>query len=222
MSKYTTELRFICEELAGLDESVGYNDVNTVISTALPKLFSFNFPIFDEAYRTVLETKIVKHFYTREIGFESFGLFKLKLDTKLNEIMPYYNTLYANQLKVINKLDSNVNLTEEFTRNIDNETTGSSSSNGNSKTLFQDTPQGYLVQATMEQMDHATNINFGKNSDETSSNTTGTSTEDYIKTITGNNGSKYNVEVLNEIKNNLLNIDMMIINDLSDLFMGIL
>lgn len=187
--------------------------------------FQFNlnsYPIFDESYRPTLNKKILDHYLMSEIGLETAELFNHYLGTKLNEIMPYYNTLYANQLKVINKLDSNVNLTEEFTRNIDNETTGSSSSNGNSKTLFQDTPQGYLVQATMEQMDHATNINFGKNSDETSSNTTGTSTEDYIKTITGNNGSKYNVEVLNEIKNNLLNIDMMIINDLSDLFMGIL
>lgn len=187
--------------------------------------FQFNlnsYPIFDENYRSTLNKKILDHYLMSEIGLETPELFNHYLGSKLNEIMPYYNTLYTNQLKLINKLDSNVNLTEEFRRNIDNETTGSSSSNGNSKTLFQDTPQGYLVQATMEQMDHATNINFGKNNDETSSSTTGTSTEDYIKTITGNNGGKYNVEVLNEIKNNLLNIDLMIINDLSDLFMGIL
>ena len=47
MSKYTTELRFICETYAGLDESVGGDSVENVITNALPKLFNFSFPIFD-------------------------------------------------------------------------------------------------------------------------------------------------------------------------------
>ena len=71
MSKYTTELRYILEDLAGLKDSVGYNSVATVINEARPKLFDFDYPIFDENYRPVLETKICKHFYTREIGAES-------------------------------------------------------------------------------------------------------------------------------------------------------
>lgn len=104
MSKYTTELRFICEQQSGLDESVGYNDVNTVISNARPKIFSFTYPIFDEAYKPTLETKILKHFYTREIGLETYGLWKLKLDTRLNEIMPYYNKLYESELLEFNPL----------------------------------------------------------------------------------------------------------------------
>ena len=56
MSKYTTEVRFICEQYAGLDESVGYNDIDEVISKSRAKVFDFNYPIFDEAYRPVLET----------------------------------------------------------------------------------------------------------------------------------------------------------------------
>lgn len=104
MSKYTTEVRFICENAAGLKDSVGYNDVESVISAALPKVFSFSFPIFDENYRGVLETKILKHYYTREIGFETVGLWKLKLDTKLNEIMPYYNKMYESELLKFNPL----------------------------------------------------------------------------------------------------------------------
>ena len=98
MAKYTTELRSICEELAGCDESVGYKNVNEVISKSREKVFNFDFPIFDEAYRPVLETKIIKHYYTREIGAETFGLWQLWLDTKMNEIMPYYNKLYESEL----------------------------------------------------------------------------------------------------------------------------
>ena len=104
MSKYTTELRFICETEAGKTESVGISKVDEVISAALPHIFDFDFPIFDENYRTTLETKIIRHYYTREIGLETYGLWKLKLQTKLNEIMPYYNKLYQSELYTYNPL----------------------------------------------------------------------------------------------------------------------
>ena len=104
MSKYTTELRFICETEAGETESVGYSDVDDIIAAALPHIFDFDFPIFDENYRTTLETKIIRHYYTREIGLETYGLWKLKLQTKLNEIMPYYNKLYESELFTYNPL----------------------------------------------------------------------------------------------------------------------
>ena len=62
MSSYTTEIRFICEELSGFNESKGYADIEEIISLARPKIFDFNYPIFDENYKSVLETKILKHF----------------------------------------------------------------------------------------------------------------------------------------------------------------
>ena len=102
MAKYTTELRSICEEFAGYDESVGYSKVNEVISKSRSKVFNFDYPIFDEAYRSVLETKIIKHYYTREIGAETVGLWQMWLDTKMNEIMPYYNKLYESELMEFN------------------------------------------------------------------------------------------------------------------------
>ena len=63
MAKYTTEVRSICEVYAGYNEEQGYNNVNDVIKKALPKVFDFDFPIYDESYRNVLETKIIKHFF---------------------------------------------------------------------------------------------------------------------------------------------------------------
>ena len=106
MSKYTTELRFICETYNNLDTSVGLSNVNTVIDKALPKLFDFDFPIFDENYRKQLELKIVRHFYLREIGFETVGVFKFYLENKLNEIMPYYNKIYDAYLLDIDPLSN--------------------------------------------------------------------------------------------------------------------
>lgn len=99
MSVYTTEVRYICEYEAGLLESTGYNDVDLVISKSWNKIFS-NFPIFDENYREFLCTKILQHYYTREICAETASLWKFWLNQKMREIMPYYNKLYlSEQLK---------------------------------------------------------------------------------------------------------------------------
>ena len=104
MSKYTTEIRFICETLNGDVESSGYNSVNTILANVHNQVFDFEYPIFDVEYKPVLEKKILKHFYTREIGFETYGRWKLALDAKMNEIMPYYNQLYSSELIQFNPL----------------------------------------------------------------------------------------------------------------------
>lgn len=110
MSKYTTEVRFICETLAGLTESKGFQEVSDILDTATPLLFGFEFPIFSADYKIPLGRKILEHYYTREIGFETVGLWKMKLQTKLREIMPYYNKLYESELMKYD-LFTDVNLT---------------------------------------------------------------------------------------------------------------
>ena len=114
MSKYTTEVRFICESYAGLSESGGLSKTAEIIEKARPLIFDFDYPIFDEEYRKTLETKILKHYYTQEIGFEVVGLWKLYLDEKLNLIMPYYNQLYQSALLRIEPL---INIKNETTHN---------------------------------------------------------------------------------------------------------
>lgn len=162
MSRYTTEVRYICESLAGLDKSVGYSNVNEVIEKSRNRIFP-PFEIFDESYRSVLETKILKHFYTREIGCEAFGLWQLRLDAKLSVIMPYYNKLYKAiniDIPVIDNVDMNVE--HNIGRNADtkvNDSTGitggsntesntatntATTSTANLKTRHSDTPQGSL------------------------------------------------------------------------------
>lgn len=123
MSKYTTEIRFLCEVESGLDHSVGYNSLDEVLDVATPKIFNFDFPMFDESYRSVLERKILKHYYTREISEESVGLWKLRLNTKLNEIMPYYNKLYNSELLEFNPLYT-VNLTRDKKTDFDSDKQG--------------------------------------------------------------------------------------------------
>lgn len=204
----------------------------TTIKTLIQNNFDFkmtSYPIFDENYRSVLNNKILNHFYENEIGFETPALFRHYLNTTLNEIMPFYNTLYVKQKALLDNLENNVNLKEDFKSTSTSKTNSTSNSqstgSSNSKNLFQDTPQGDLDTTDLENQTYATNVTFNKdntsNSINDSSNTSGNGTNDYIKLVTGNNGARYNFEIINEIKNNLLNIDMMIINDLNSCFMQI-
>jgi hypothetical protein len=126
MSKYTTEVRFICEKYAGLEGSKGYADVENIIASARGKVFNFSYPIFDEAYKPVLEAKILRHYYTKEICAETVGLWQHFLSRKMNEIMPYYNQLYKSELLEFNPLyDTEINRTHNGTSTGNESITGS-------------------------------------------------------------------------------------------------
>lgn len=67
-------------------------------------LFDFDYPFFDEDYRPIFEKNFIKNFYTREIGFETEELFKLKLDTWLSINIGYYNKLFESEKMVYDPL----------------------------------------------------------------------------------------------------------------------
>ena len=105
MSKYTTEVRFICEHDAGLDSSVGFTQVDTVLDRCWNQIFTTKTAFFDESYRAVLCKKILKRYYTREIGCETVGLWKLWMNERLESVMPYYNQLYKSELIEFNPMN---------------------------------------------------------------------------------------------------------------------
>ena len=250
MSKYTTQVRFICETAAGLTESAGFNRVNEIIQLAIPNVFNFDFPIYDEAYRNVLCTKILKHYYTREICAETVGLWKLWLDTRLNEIMPYYNQLYKSAMIEFNPM-YDIDLTTEHLKTFDGSTDisedSSENNSGNNGTiavttddnttrnLFSNTPQGaldnvenetYLTNATKITDNGNTEVNtdyeFNNNRVvNRSDKTVAKNTEEYIHTISGKTGGASYSKMLQEFRKTFLNIDAMIIDELKDLFMGL-
>lgn len=338
MSKYTTEVRFICENAAGLTESSGYSRIDDIINKAIPSVFNFNFPIFDEAYRNVLCKKILKHYYTREICEETVGLWKLRLDTRMNEVMPYFNKLYKSELLEFNPLydvditrksnkentakdndtvestrvnsgnsetdttgkttnTNTSNETSEGKSNGTNESTTTSTNSGTNKTtsqsstnaessdnkterdLYSDTPQGALTNVENEtyltnarkKIGSGTKTDTGSSTgttnvtvaDEGESSTSGTdsntttgevnvsasgetnqegnstntytnndtfnssqiknaeSTEDYLETVSGKQGGASYSKMLMEYRDTFLNIDMQVIESLSDLFFGL-
>jgi hypothetical protein len=178
-----------------------------------------NYPIYDETYRAILNTNILNYYYESEIGVETPALFKKLLNDRMQLIMNKYNVMYKAQAELLeHDLLNNVNLKEEYSGNSSSES--ESSGTGNSRRLYQDTPQGkiYMNDLDVNQV-YATDYTIDKN--DTTNNINDNSTSGYLKRITGNNGNLYAVDVYNKYIASFQNIDQLIINELSDLFMGI-
>lgn len=229
MSKYTTQLRWICSSLSN-NTRVNGNNYEDIIETSRPKIFNFKYPIFDEKYKPILETKIIKHYFFREIGQETFPMFQMYLNQKMNELMPYYNKLYESELLKFNPLyTDDIKTTHNRNENVEN--TGKIISQGEStidknideKNKFSDTPQGSIN--NLDDLGYLTNythINSDENSTENTSgkvdsNDNSNTTENYLETIQGYRGYSAN-KLLKEFRDNFLNIDLMIIDEISDLF----
>lgn len=155
MSHYTTTVRAICETAAGLTSDVGYADVAQVLNASWGKIFEA-FPIFEEAHREILCKKILRHYYMDEIAFETVGLWKLALNTKMQEIMPKYNELYSISASIINPL-YNKNVVKEFAGNVIDDKTSTRTDN------LKDTHSGDVTTThTDTRTDDLTDTNGGK------------------------------------------------------------
>ena len=210
MSKYTTEVRFICENSAGLSESEGADNVDSILDKCWNKVFNFDFPIFDENYRQVLCRKILKHYYTREIAHETVGRWKLALNAKLNEIMPYYNQLYKSELLEFNPFydvdltrsregsgtsNRTSNNTETNSGTSKNVSSGSGTSNTDTLNRFSDTPQNSMDTQGITDSVPLTTVTKVNEDNTTTNESTDTLTRNDNKTGSGteniNNTDKY-------------------------------
>jgi hypothetical protein len=210
VSKYTTEVRFICENSAGLSESEGANNVDSILDKCWNKVFNFDFPIFDENYRQILCRKILKHYYTREIAHETVGRWKLALNAKLNEIMPYYNQLYKSELLEFNpfydvdltrsregsgtsnKTSNNTEINSGTSKNV---SSGSGTSNTDTLNRFSDTPQNSMDTQGINDSVPLTTVTKVNEDNTTTNESTDTLTRNDNKTGSGteniNNTDKY-------------------------------
>lgn len=226
MSKYTTELRYLVE--TGYD--LGLKD----------------YPIYSEDYRAKLNDKIIKHYYFREIGFETAALFKYYLNTTMAEIMPYYNQLYESALLEYDPLTTH-RMTDTYERGVkeginkegnanqegttDKSNSSDTSSNGTS--VYSDFPQSMLPAGSIDGIQYASNATVDKNTtningnENTTLNNQTTTNESESRDTTENTkrtteGYDANVsELMMSYRKTLLNIDMMVIKELESLFMQV-
>lgn len=123
MAMFTIEVRNI---LKGYSDS---HDINTQIEDSKSYIFDDSWELNNAENTDRIKTMILRHYYMREIGFETVNLWKLKLNTELAEIAPKYTMLYNSIEEVKNNPLGNVNVTETQTANAN----GTSESNGTAK-----------------------------------------------------------------------------------------
>ena len=206
MSKYTLELRYI------------YEDENFT-------LFDFPYNLYDNDLKPWFEEKFFQHFMFYEIGFDTIGMFKQRLMSKLNDIFPYYKQLYETEIRT-KGIDFMLNkdLKESYVRELTSNSNSNQESNVTSNSLStagQLTPSLIANSQKIDKfMDTAQKDNSSSNSTSTGESN-GNSREEYTLTSQGNIGITSSAELLAKWRETILNIDLMIFEECNDLFMQI-
>ena len=230
MSKYTVELRELFEpirfspalftrsEVEGWFKDYNLNDYLTTEQQAVITATGL-------WTKDKLAKKIVDHYYMREIGFETIGLFIHEAKDEMNELMEEYLPLIYSSAIQYDPL-VNVDFTETFTRteNLGNQSGSSSSSSGSSLGINSETPQGQINKTDILSGRYATNTNATENNigNTTNTNSSTNSLENYTKKMKGNSGVSATAQkMIEQYRDNIRAIDREIIKKLSILFMNI-
>ena len=223
MSKYTMELRTVIDYV-GRDTVEGYFKdycmANYLRQDEIESILSANIWSKDR-----LASKIVDHYYMREIGYETIGLFKHYAKVYMQEIMERYLPLiYSASIKYDPLV--NVDYTESFERNIagSGETQSNSSNQASGLSVNSDTPQGQISKQDILSGKYASNTGASEtessiNDSSTNSNNTD---ETYTKRVKGNSGVSATAQkMVEQYRQNIIAIDEQIIKELDKLFMGL-
>lgn len=205
MSKYTTEVRWICESKSGFtEEELKTKTVDQIIAAARTAIFNFSWDAYNETWKEAIEKFILKYYYTREIGLETVGLWQLKLSVRLDEIADKYNTIIQ-MIEDTRDEDQKLHY-DQLLGNIDVESHATVESSGESKDKYSDTPQGSL--ANVESGTYLTDYRDIENAGESET----TATEK------GYRGTKTKAELLTDSNLDALDVLNRIALELDDLF----
>jgi hypothetical protein len=220
MSDYTMSLYWIVKN-KNTDRT---KTLDEQIDIANQFIFDFDFPIWNETYRTTFERKLINHFLMYEIGVESLNMFKYFLNERLNLIMPYYNRIYETTINDYDYLN-NYNLTEtqdataEQTDTIISNQTGNTTGNQTTNDVLESESnseqnadnKSTTINSDFPQATFNVGVDYASGSSETTEDNklTGTETNNSTNNSTVNNTSTLiqNVSNNNESKkiDNFLN-----------------
>lgn len=191
MSKYTIELRKVCDLYGRNEVESWFKDYN-LSDYLLPQFVEVveNAGVWD---KNKLATKIVNHYYMREIGFETPALFEFKAKSKMAEIMERYSMIiYTNCIEYDPFESVDFHITESRTINnttnnrVDNSVTSSGTNSSTSSTttdsdstssssglqVNSNTPQGQINKASILAGTYASNTSAMENEGTISDDTT--------------------------------------------------
>lgn len=234
MSRYTASLSECLTIQGGKHEVI---DGRTVISVEDAELIGLRYyPIFDEEYREILNGLIFDRYMNEEICTESFAMFRQFMRSRMNEIMPYFNKLYETERIEIDPL-STMNIvstvvgsatstaeqssSEDRTSNVDAESTTTSGA----RNVQSATPQ-MMLKGDADYASSATDVNSGVTAESDSNEQSTTETAGHATNVSGTESDTqtsgyqgHTVDLLQNFRASIMNIDRDIINSLQDLFM---
>lgn len=168
-----------------------------------------------------LARKIVDHYYMRESGFETIGLFKHYAKVTMQELMEKYLPLIYSASIEYDPL-VNVDFTETFNRTANGTNTSESSSNASSLGVNSDTPQGQITKANILAGNYATSTAGTETESSINDETNSEQEEEYTKRVKGNSGVSATAQkMIEQYRQNIIAIDSEIIKELNILFMGL-
>ena len=231
MSKYTTSLRYICESSPdGREDAIQTFSSYDLQNYLTPSQQQTIEDTGNWSKRNLAE-KIVRYYYFREIGFETWALFKQMAKIEMELLMEYYLPLIYSRAIEYDPL-VNVDFTETYTATQHGENTSNgaekSTSQGatGSQNKFSDTPNVGLD--NIDKGKYLTNVTLNDSHNnltgEAESTTKGTHTQnqDYTKNIKGNSGVSATAQrMIQQFRDNIIAIDAEIIKKLNPLFMGL-
>lgn len=191
--------------------------------------FDFDYPLTDNITKEQFETMILNNFITRRIGFDTLTAFKIKLNVKLNTIMPKYNKMF-DALENWNIFNDGERETKQGTDNRTTSNTSNNSLTNNSNTQntsTSDRRKSELPQDQLQNLRDGTyvgeyNYDTDNSNSQDSSTTQGSSTSNgtdnnsYNETITRTPADK--ISIMKEMQENINSIYEMIFKDLECLF----
>jgi hypothetical protein len=178
----------------------------------------------DAAHRDVLNGMIVDRFMNREIGQETIEMHKLAMRRKMNEIMPYFNQLFASSQLIFDPLktvDLSTNSTTNTLQTNTNEatSTGEQNTNSASRSVNSETPQT-MLQGNADYATSAADANAqGVSTTAANDNSTQTANAENEVDTTVSGYQAAPSDLIMRYRESLINIELMIINELEDLFM---
>lgn len=185
-----------------------------------------NYEIFNSDYREKLNGQIIAHYWNREICTEAIENWRLMMWRKMNEIMPVYNKLYQSleiEFDPLSTIDmhSITSSDSSQTGTASNTSTQTSDSTSNSRSVSSDTPQTMLSgdedYATSGADVHGSSGVASTGND--TSDQTGSQTSNSDNHVSGYQGAAS--DLIQSYRASLINVDLMIINELADLFMSV-
>ena len=160
-----------------------------------------------------LARKIVDHYYLKDLGFETYAMFRHYAKIQMEEIMESKLPLiYSSAIKY----DPLVNV--DYTETLERTVEGTASAGGSGLVVNSDTPQGQINKASILGGSYASSTS----ANESDSSSSSSDEENYTKKIKGNSGVSATAQkMVEQYRDNIRAIDYEIIKELNDLFMGL-